>query len=100
MNLKQDENKGVHTMPRNIIIKLLKSKSKEKLLKNQLEKKDMLEKNQDKFWKKPDFFSITMEVKIQNNGIVEKPKKIMSNHNFISGDDILKNEAKWFKTLG
>ena len=49
MNLKQDENKGVHTMPRNIIIKLLKSKSKEKLLKNQLEKKDMLEKNQDKF---------------------------------------------------
>ena len=35
-----------------------------------------------------------MEVKIQDNRIVEKPKKIMSNHNFISRDDILKNEAK------
>ena len=41
MNLKQDENKGIHSMPRNIIIKLLKSKD-EKLLKNQSEKKGML----------------------------------------------------------
>lgn len=37
---------------------------------------------------------------MQDKGIVEKPKKIMSNHNFISRDDILKNETKWFKTLG
>lgn len=37
---------------------------------------------------------------MQDKGIVEKPKKIMSNHNFISRDDSLKNETKWFKTLG
>ena len=48
MNLKQDENKGIHSMPGNTIIKLLKSKDKEKLLKNQSEKKVMLWKREAK----------------------------------------------------